>query len=395
MSTELRELFDTAAESNPPYDLGERAVAGARHRRQRFVVAGAVLASVAMVLGVAVVSGQLQTDASPRPTDVATLPDALPAADGLPNLEPGVVDAASAAYVVDGEVVVIDAATGGGAVIDTLLDPAGYPLTGSSPSLGVEGEIALSPNGRYLWVSTGPISDGDGAGQEWMWLIDVATADVGLQESLELASAAQNSTARPSRMTWSPDGSTFACICTFLGRSRPELFMVDMTAVSDDLVIDKGKGTGVTPTQISWGTDGLVARLPELGGDWRLVPPGDGSTADPKEWPTISSVLDPGVIDDLVTAVVMGQSRQGGFLGVMKGGREFWIANDVRDWMVPTVSVRPMLGALGSSYFTVDTDWKGDPVNYEVVRIDSNGETPFTTLPPGATTDSFASDLID
>ncbi len=395
MSTELRELFDTAAESNPPYDLGERAVAGARHRRQRFVVAGAVLASVAMVLGVAVVSGQLQPDASPRPTDVATLPDALPAADGLPNLEPGVVDAASAAYVVDGEVVVIDAATGGGAVIDTLLDPAGYPLTGSSPSLGVEGEIALSPNGRYLWVSTGPISDGDGAGQEWMWLIDVATADVGLQESLELASAAKNSTARPSRMTWSPDGSTFACICTFLGRSRPELFMVDMTAVSDDLVIDKGRGTGVTPTQISWGTDGLVARLPELGGDWRLVPPGNGSMADPKEWPTISSVLDPGAIDQFVTAVVMGQSRQGGFLGVMKVYRTYWIVNDVREWTVPSVSVRPVLGALGSSYFTVFTDWKGDPVDYEVIRIDSNGETPFTTLPPGSTTVAFASDLID
>ncbi len=116
--------------------------------------------------------------------------------------------------------------------------------------------------------------------------------------------------------------------------------------------------------------------------------------ADPKEWPTISSVLDPG---GLVTAVVMGQSRQGGFLGVMKGYRSYWIVNDVQDWTMPSVSVRPLLGALGSSYFTVFTDWKGDPVDYEVTRIDSNGETTttLTTLPPGATAVSFASDLVE
>ena len=82
---------------------------------------------------------------------------------------------------------------------------------------------------------------------------------------------------------------------------------------------------------------------------------------------------------------------------MMKGYREYWIVNDVQDWTVPSVSVRPVLGALGGSYFTVFTDWKGTPVDYKVTRIDSNGETTttLTTLPPGATTVSFASDLVD
>ena len=67
-----------------------------------------MLAAAAVVLGVVVASGDLRTDSEPRPNDVASLPAQLPSADGLPPLADGTMDAASAAYVVDGEVVVID-----------------------------------------------------------------------------------------------------------------------------------------------------------------------------------------------------------------------------------------------------------------------------------------------
>ena len=150
MSTELRELFDTAAESKPPYDLGERAMAGARRRRQRQAVVGAVVASAAMVLGVVVVSGQLQTDASPRPIDVANLPDALPASDGLPNLEPGVVDAASVAYLDGSSMVVVDASSG--EAFSTTFGPP--PVDGAVFSIAITPtDVVLSPDGRRALVT--------------------------------------------------------------------------------------------------------------------------------------------------------------------------------------------------------------------------------------------------
>jgi hypothetical protein len=73
MSTELREMFDGAAESDVRMDLAERAINGARlRRRQRFVVGGAMLATAAVVLGVVVAVSDIRQDAEPRPTDVAS-----------------------------------------------------------------------------------------------------------------------------------------------------------------------------------------------------------------------------------------------------------------------------------------------------------------------------------
>ena len=66
------------------------------------------------------------------------LPAQLPAADGLPPLVDGTMDAASAAYVVNGEVVVIDAATGDGAVVDF----ESMPLNFLGPMTGVTDRVA-------------------------------------------------------------------------------------------------------------------------------------------------------------------------------------------------------------------------------------------------------------
>ncbi len=182
MSTQLRELLDGAAESQPPHDLAARAVAGARsRRRQRYTVAGSVLAAAAVVLGFAMVSSSQRLDGAPRPDEVAGLPDELPAANGLPKLTADTMSFASAAYVVDGKVVVVDAATGEGALVD--FGP-GIRTVGPIPGIGADASLALSPNGRFLMVSSGATSLSPG--REWLWLVDVATGQVGSQGSLAL-----------------------------------------------------------------------------------------------------------------------------------------------------------------------------------------------------------------
>ena len=395
MSTQLRELFDGAAESQPPEELAARAVAGARRRRtQRYTVAGSVLAAAAVVLGFVMASSSERLDGAPRPNEVAGVPDQLPAAIGLPKLAADTMSSASTAYLVDGEVVVIDAATGEGALVAFRPSPDS-PRVGVTPGIGPDASLALSADGRFLMVSSGDPNSEVGSSREWMWMVDVATGTVALQTGIQLAPAGDESPVLLNRMAWSPNGTTFACVCAF-SSGRPQLHLMRTSELeAGDLTVNSAESAGVVPTQISWGTDGLVARLPELGGDWRLVPPGDGSMADPKEWPTISSALAPESIDQFVTAVVMGQSRQGGFLGVIKGFRYYWLVNDVDYKELSEVGVRPVLGSLGDSYFAVFTDWKGDPVDGAVTRIDANGETTLTTLPPGSTTVSFASDLVD
>ena len=389
MSMQLRELFEKGVDGDLPHDFAKRAIDGARtRRRQRLVVAGSVFAAVAVVLGFVMVSSSERLDSAPRPNEVAGLPDQLPAANGLPKLTADTMSFASAAYVVDGEVVVIDAATGEGAKV-YLSCREGY-VCGVVPAIGRDASVALSPDGRFLLVSSGK-SELVPGGREWVWLVDVATG-VATPQSFKLAPASEASAVLQTRMAWSPTGQMFACICSGPGRAR--LWTANISEVDADLVVNSLSGTDVAPTQISWGTDGLVARLPELGGGWRLVPLGDESMADPKECPTISSALAPESIDQFVTAVVMGQSPQGGFLGVIKGFRYFWLVNDVDYKELNEVGVRPVLGSLGDSYFAVFTDWKGDPVDDEVTRIDASGETTLTTLPPGSTAVSVASELV-
>lgn len=322
---------------------------------------------------------------TPEPDQAAPLPDQLPAPSGLPRLTADTMAFASAAYVVDGRLVVIDSTTGDGATVP-LSCARGY-VCSVVPGIGADTSLALSPNGRFLLVSSGK-TDLEPGGVEWLWLVDVATG-VATPQSFKLAPASVGSAVPQTPMAWSPAGQSFACICS--GPGRAQLLTANVSEVEADLVVNSLSGPGIAPKQISWGSDGLAAQLPELDGDWRLVPPGDASRANPEKWPTISSVLNPRATE-LVNAVVMAQSRQGGFLGLIKGG-DYWLVTD-RIQTVESVSVNPVLGALGNSYFTVFTDWKGDPISLEVQRLNGDGETTLTTLPHGATTVSFASALV-
>jgi hypothetical protein len=89
----------------------------------------------------------------------------------------------------------------------------------------------------------------------------------------------------------------------------------------------------------------------------------------------------------------MGHSDVGGFLTRMRGG-SLWLewASGERT-VAGNLGARPILGALGDSYYVVFTDWKGEPLG-EVTRVDVEGESTLTMLPSGATTISLAADLL-
>ena len=131
---------------------------------------------------------QVPPPPTPEPDLVTNVPDALPAPDGLPTLGAGTMDSASASYVVDGEVVVIDAATGDGALVDFAPSRelyGGVPLT-----IEQDASLSLSPSGRYLMVASGfRASDFPSEWNpdtEWMWLVDVGCGRVRLLQDLEL-----------------------------------------------------------------------------------------------------------------------------------------------------------------------------------------------------------------
>ena len=117
MTAQLRTLLDEAADSRVPADLGERAVAGARRRRtRRGVLVGSMAAVAALAIGVVLIVQPFRTDAEPLPTDVVSLPSELPGPDGLPTLAEAPMDRASAAYTVEGQLVLVSAADGHAAV---------------------------------------------------------------------------------------------------------------------------------------------------------------------------------------------------------------------------------------------------------------------------------------
>jgi len=396
MSTQLRELFDDAAESQPPDGLAARAMAGARRRRkQRYTVAGSALAAAAVVLGFVMVNSPQRLDGAPRPNEVAGLPDALPASDGLPKLTADTMDAASAAYIVNGEVVVIDAATGDGALVG--FASMGRTFVGPLTGVTERASLALSPDGKVLALTPGLARPKDG---DALLLVDVETGEVTPQNSFLPLGSPPGGPA--GQLAWAPDGQSLACICVaYRWMPRPGLYVIDTAGLGEgDFGLDGAERYDVLPRQISWGTDGLVGQFARLDDEWRRFPPLYDATdfANPGTWPRLP-LQAPGLVG--FSAVAMGHSDEGGFLAKLalgKGGSgdELWVVPEAGEYRtVESVPSGPWLGALGDSYFVVLTDWKGDPYNDEVDRVDAEGETTLTTLPAGATTISFATDLVD
>ena len=396
MSTELRELFDTAAESKPPYDLGERAMAGARRRRQRYAVVGAVVASAAMVLGVVVVSGQLQTDASPRPIDVANLPDALPAADGLPNLQAGMVDAASVVYLDGSFMVVVDASSG--EAFRTTFGPP--PVDGAVFSIAISPtDVVLSPDGRRALVT---VTGWQGA-LPTLRVLDLATTQETVVPDLTPWNPSTVSQIeRPAVAAWSNDSSSVTCLCadskgSLLGGY--EVLLRDRDPLAAEVRMLWALQPELWPYQVAIGTAGLaVQRKP--GGAWPLtfvseggpgIPPAEAVALGRGTAPTYFALGGDGFtigevgrdFSDPVTQTAEGSLKYERHLGDVV---EIPTVEAVRDGFVVVVTTNSLARNLRSAPPV-------DPAQVLLVGTDG-AQGLVTTLPSGVVVASFATDRL-
>ena len=111
------------------------------------------------------------------PAGVDGIPAALPRAGDTEPLVEGAVDSASGAYIERGELVVRDSGTG-----EAL--PGGLRRgnpSGAASSCRDASQLTLSPDGRYVAVSSGAAEERWNA--EPVWFVDVATADIAFQNS--------------------------------------------------------------------------------------------------------------------------------------------------------------------------------------------------------------------
>ena len=214
MSTQLRDMFDAAAESEVPNGMAERAVGAARQRRrQRYVVGGAVVATAAVVLGVVMVVNDVRMDTEPKPTEVASLPDLMPRPAGLPNLAPGSVTTASAAYIVNGQLIVIDAVSGEAAVRTFGRPPVDQGVVADVAASATD--VALSPDGRLAIVTV----DNSEAGEvPTVRILDLEAATEQVLEGVTPVDDVGGATVRrPSVYAWANDSQSFSCACSWDG----------------------------------------------------------------------------------------------------------------------------------------------------------------------------------
>lgn len=273
MTTELRELLDTAADDATPVDLAHRALDGARRRRQqRFAVVGAVAAATALVAGAVVLGPLQQSSDEPRPQDVASLPGELPGVDGLPDLTGGAMDAASVAYVIDDRLVLVDAATGEAAVWGGVNELAGVDPAGTDPGPLRPYQVRLSPDGSTVLVAMRFETSQRLLGIR-LAVLDVATAEVSV-EDLQLTDAyAESAWLEYNLMAWAPDSSDFYCVCLTSDDSVPRVYRLTLgTDILDMPFTDVQVESDLAPAQISAGAAGLAAQL-EPNGAWGLVRP--------------------------------------------------------------------------------------------------------------------------
>ena len=112
------------------------------------------------------------------PASAAPFPAQLPSAEGLPPLAEAPMSAASAAYVVDGEVVLVNAATAEAVTAFASEEDIPASLSGSSgatrPSItGEWSSVALSPDGRMLLMTVPRYMGTEGLQGQLLYLLDI------------------------------------------------------------------------------------------------------------------------------------------------------------------------------------------------------------------------------
>ncbi len=284
--TQLHDLLDEVAESYVPDGLARRAMADAgRRRRQRFIVAGAVASVAAVVLAFVVVVEPF-TSSSPEliaPASAAPFPAQLPSAQDLRSLAEAPMAAASAAYVVDGEVVLINAATAEAVTAfastgDLPPGPGGSSVDPSPSSRTVDWDsVALSPDGRQLLMTIPPPGFHDPRGQ-LLYLLDISARTTRLLQGVSVSEGEGMAGSAPAQLlVWSPSSDEFACVCGSMLFGTPQLQTYRLSDIDAEGRIDhvsREFGENLVPAQISWGAAGIAVQLERPDGPWSFVAAG-------------------------------------------------------------------------------------------------------------------------
>lgn len=391
MTSQLRSLLDGAADSAVPIGLGERAVAGARHRRaRRALVGGSVAAVVAAVALVAVVvAGQpFRSDARPQPGDVASLPAELPSPAGLPTLAEAPMDAATTAYVVAGEVILVSSSSRQPARLP--LDPA--RLAGAVGGADVNGEAVsatVSPDGRTVLLMLEPGEESEGTGLVPV-VLNVGSGEATVVEGLRGAQPPGDGWLQPQLVAWSPDSSSVACVCA-AAADPPEVWLLDVP----DLVDGSAAGRWNLPVEgwgLSWGQAGLAIKFDQRGAEWWHVSPGTLQAQGAPMWKRLA--------DDVV-ALAFAEEDYRHFATADADSIRVWSGyGGAETWLLRGEHLA-FLAALPGGFAVVT--WPADaqpgeppaasPLQVRV--IDYFGRvSQLTRLPAGTSTASFAADLV-
>ena len=278
MTTDLRQLLDTVAESTVPDDLAHQAVAQATlRRRNRFVVTGSIVATQPSSWGsLSSYSRSRAVTEDVQPANGAELPAQLPTADGLPTLADAPLSTAAAAYVVDGEVVFIDAETS--QAVKLFPSTEDIPLSISataalSSRLSADAgwsRVVLSPDGTRALLTAPSLPTADGNLGDFLYVLDIGNVELDRVPDIRVASD-EGATWRQ-LLAWSPDGGHFSCACVDSGGGSAGAVPQWMLIPSIPPWYPETQGTGITridvsPFQVAAGASGFYVQL-EPQGKW-------------------------------------------------------------------------------------------------------------------------------
>ncbi|HVQ88216.1 MAG TPA: hypothetical protein VMT88_08540 [Actinomycetes bacterium] len=403
MTTQLHHLMDAAADSNMPDGLAHAALAGARHRRRnRFAVLGAVASVGAAFLAVVVVVQPItSTDSGlESPAAIGVLPNTLPTADGLPTLASAPMAAASGAYIVEGRVVLINAATREAVI--TSAEPGDFPpsLSGTSAARSSTphwSSVQLSPDGRFLLMIAEP-EHGQNLGRLPVYLLDVRSGELNRMHNITIPVVSGDEVlAGRQTIAWSPRSDGFVCVCSSEDPQRPIYRGVSVKPEIHYWPLGHTEGHLL---QVAWGVDVVALQFREHGGTWMTV------GGDPLGWgerlamATESPYL-------LAARTGTGTRQEPGdhlAAGATPQGLVEYRVQRVGQPAATTLTLNGELAAVGATAdgFTVSlypamtrTAASSNASPIDVVFVDLAGQpTPLTQLPPGTSSPSFAANLI-
>lgn len=397
-----REVLRDAARPDLPHDVAARALAASGSHRRRAALVGAVAVLTVGITAALLVRAEPAPEASAPDANLASwgLPAALPLAADLPDLGEAPVEVASAAYLVQGVPVVVDADTGrASTVFRDAPSPEWFDgdVGQDDPALlgraGRWTDLALSPDGRLLLLvqTRRPYFDGERSLR--VYLVDLTDGSLtGLRGLSPVNREPRFSRAEGAALAWAPDSEAFACACDGT---------LAVATLSDDR-----PGAVVTPTSwpatdVAWGGVGVAAQ--DARGEWALIDEGGElrlGTLSFGDVLAMSATRPPQYLTATTGTIysLAGDAKPDGARCVL------WDADVSHPVPVTPIPDRdgvlctPVAMQPGRSAFVIvirSTLPRPQPSALDVMMVDTDGASQrVSVLPPGTSAASFAGDLV-